>query len=77
MMLLSNCDLEALAAALGGPQNLCVQDESEFLEETGCRPEELEDFLANRWILCDVEAVLAEKQRVAWGAVFVDAARRE
>jgi hypothetical protein len=38
-------DHQQLSIALGGPQKFGMLEESEFLAQTGCPPEELENWL--------------------------------
>ncbi len=57
-------EMERLLTLLGGSENLSIQEERLFLEQTGCPPQELEPWLADAWIQCDLRAVLAGKERV-------------
>ncbi len=57
-------EMERLLTLLGGPENLSILEESEFLEQTGCPPQELEPWLGDAWVQCDIRAVLAGKEEV-------------
>jgi hypothetical protein len=68
---LSSEKLDQLAVFLGGPERLTIQDEEEFLAETECPPEALEHWLNHHWVECDVDEVLAGRQRICWQAWFL------
>ena len=57
-------DHQQLAIALGGPQKFGMLEESEFLAQTGCPPEELENWLENSWSQHNIRAVLAGSEGV-------------
>jgi hypothetical protein len=63
--------LDQLADVLGGQEWLTIRDEEEFLAETGCPPEALEHWLNHHWVECDVDEVLAGRQRICWHAWFL------
>jgi hypothetical protein len=68
---LTKIEREGLLALLGGLDNLSIQDEAEFLQQTGCPPKKLESWLGTEWISCDIQAVLAKKQRVGLQPVLL------
>jgi hypothetical protein len=55
---LTHPEEQRLLTLLGGPENLTIQYESEFLEQTGCPANKLELWLEDAWIQCDIRAVL-------------------
>src|SRR5438445_95773 len=62
---------QRLLTLLGGPENLTIQHESEFLEPTGCPAQELERWLKDFWIQCDIPSVLAGSETVGLGPVLL------
>jgi hypothetical protein len=68
---LTEMEREELLALLGGPENLSVQDEGEFTQQSGCPPEEMEAWLDEKWVSCDIQAVLAKTQRVEFEPVLL------
>ena len=62
---------QRLLTLVGGPENLSIQEESKFLEQTGCPAQELELWLEDSWIQCDIRAVLAGRERVVPHAVLL------
>ena len=54
----TEADQKKLLAVPGEP-GLWMGDEAKFLAETGCPPEELEEWLENEWIPYDLRAVLS------------------
>jgi hypothetical protein len=53
-----------LSAILGGPEKACIVEESEFVTESGCPPDQMEAWLEDHWHAYDVGAVLAGEQAV-------------
>jgi len=68
---LTEIERAGLLALLGGPENLSVQDEVEFTQQSGCPPEEMEAWLDRKWVSCDIKAVLAKTQRVGFQPVLL------
>jgi hypothetical protein len=63
-ILLSDNEMQQLSTALGGRENCWILTEPEFVAETGCPPEELQNWLETGWIQYDIKAVLAGAQKV-------------
>lgn len=68
---LTEIERAGLLALLGGPENLSVQDEVEFTQQSGCPPEEMEAWLDRKWVSCDIKAVLAKTQQVGLQPVLL------
>lgn len=61
---LSDEDKERLSVALGGPGAFSMFEESEFIAQSGCPPEELERWLESCWLQHDIRAVLGGLEKV-------------
>jgi hypothetical protein len=61
---MTQADIESLLSLLGGSENLSIQGEAAFLQQTGCPPQELDLWLEESWIQCDIKAVLSGRERV-------------
>jgi hypothetical protein len=71
-IVLTDDEREKLLVRLGGPERVLTLEKSEFLTQTGCRPEECEIWLRGSWIQYDIAKVLRGSQRVGpWPMLLV------